>query len=93
MCNEKIARKGDFHPLEDSGEPGWICIEAGSPGVWQRPDVNNLESIRKKLDLSIVAFTNLLPIQRSTYYGWLTGRRRPDPYRMKACLKIAGKMK
>ena len=55
--------------------------------------IHKLEAVRVKRGLTIVAFTNLLPIQRSTYYGWLTGRRRPDPYRMKACLKIAGKMK
>ena len=56
-------------------------------------NIHKLEAVRVKRGLTIVAFTNLLPIQRSTYYGWLTGRRRPDPYRMKACLKIAGKMK
>jgi len=52
-----------------------------------------LESARERKDLTIVAFTNLLPIQRSTYYGWLSGRRKPDPYRMAACLKIAEKLK
>ena len=55
--------------------------------------IHILESVREKKDLTIVAFTNLLPIQRSTYYGWKTGRRKPDPYRMQACLKIAGKLK
>jgi DNA-binding transcriptional regulator YiaG len=56
-------------------------------------DIQFLESVRLKHELTIVAFTNLLPIQRSTFYGWKTGRRKPDPYRMAACLKIAGKMK
>lgn len=52
-----------------------------------------LESARMRKGLSIVAFTNLLPIQRSTYYGWIGGKRKPDPYRMAACLKIAEKLK
>ena len=56
-------------------------------------DIRILENVRERKCMTIVAFTNLLPIQRSTYYGWLTGRRKPDPYRMAACLKIAGKMK
>jgi len=55
--------------------------------------IRTLESIRIRKVLNIVAFTNLLPIQRSTYYGWLSGRRKPDPYRMAACLKIAEKLK
>ena len=56
-------------------------------------EIHKLEAVRLRKGLTIVAFTNLLPIQRSTYYGWLTGRRKPDPYRMAACLKIAGKLK
>ena len=56
-------------------------------------EIHKLETVRVKRGLTIVAFTNLLPIQRSTYYGWLSGRRKPDPYRMAACLKIAGKLK
>ena len=56
-------------------------------------DIRILENARERKGLTIVAFTNLLPIQRSTYYGWLRGRRKPDPYRMAACLKIAGKLK
>ena len=56
-------------------------------------DIFLLESVRTRKGLSIVAFTNLLPIQRSTYYGWKSEKRKPDPYRMKACLKIAGKLK
>jgi DNA-binding transcriptional regulator YiaG len=56
-------------------------------------EIHKLEAVRAKRGLTIVAFTNLLPIQRSTYYGWKTGRRKPDPYRMAACLKIAGKLK
>ncbi len=55
--------------------------------------IHTLEAARARKDLTIVAFTNLLPIQRSTYYGWLSGKRKPDPYRMKACLKIAEKLK
>lgn len=56
-------------------------------------EIHKLEVVRAKRGLTIVAFTNLLPIQRSTYYGWLRGRRKPDLYRMAACLKIAGKLK
>ena len=56
-------------------------------------DIRVLESVRIRKGLTIVAFTNLLPIQRSTYYGWLSGRRKPDSYRMAACLKIAEKLK
>lgn len=56
-------------------------------------DVQYLETVRARRELTIVAFTNLLPIQRSTYYGWKSGKRKPDPYRMKACLKIAEKLK
>lgn len=52
-----------------------------------------LEAIRLKKELSIVTFTDLLPVQRSTYYSWLKGKRKPDPFRMQACLKIAEKMK
>jgi DNA-binding transcriptional regulator YiaG len=52
-----------------------------------------LETARKRKGLTIVAFTNLLPIQRSTYYGWLQGKRKPDPFRMQACLKLAEKLK
>ena len=55
--------------------------------------IHTLEAARARKDLTIVAFTNLLPIQRSTYYGWMSGKRKPDPYRMKACLKIAEKLK
>jgi DNA-binding transcriptional regulator YiaG len=54
-------------------------------------ETKRLEEIRKAKQLSIVAFTDLLPIARSTYYGWLQGRK-PDPYRMKVCLKIASKL-
>ena len=54
-------------------------------------ETKRLEEIRKEKKLSIVAFTNLLPIARSTYYGWISGRK-PDPYRMKECLKIASKL-
>ena len=56
-------------------------------------EIHKLEAVRLRKGLTIVAFTNLLPIQRSTFYGWLSGRRKPDPYRMAACLKIAGKLK
>lgn len=56
-------------------------------------DIHILEEARERCGLTIVAFTNRLPIQRSTYYGWLGGKRKPDPYRMKACLKIAERMK
>ena len=56
-------------------------------------EIHKLEAARLRKGLTIVAFTNLLPIQRSTFYGWLSGRRKPDPYRMAACLKIAGKLK
>jgi len=55
--------------------------------------IRTLEFAREKKGLTIVAFTNLLPIQRSTYYGWKSGKRKPDPYRMAACLKIAEKLK
>lgn len=49
----------------------------------------HLEKIRKKKRLTIVKFTDKLPIQRSTYYGWLTGAHTPDVYRMRECLQIA----
>jgi DNA-binding transcriptional regulator YiaG len=55
--------------------------------------IHVLESVRTKKGLSIVAFTNLLPVQRSTYYSWLGGKRKPDSFRMQACLKIAEKLK
>jgi DNA-binding transcriptional regulator YiaG len=54
-------------------------------------ETKRLEEIRKAKQLSIVAFTDLLPIARSTYYNWLQGRK-PDPFRMKVCLKIASKL-
>lgn len=56
-------------------------------------NIRVLEAVRIRKGLTIVAFTNLLPIQRSTYYGWKSGRRKPDSYRMAACLKIAEKLK
>ena len=56
-------------------------------------DIQFLERTREAHNLTIVAFTSRLPIQRSTYYNWIRGRRKPDPYRMRACLKIARKMK
>lgn len=55
--------------------------------------ISVLESARKRKTMTIVAFTDLLPVQRSTYYSWMRGKRKPDPFRMQACLKIAEKLK
>lgn len=55
-------------------------------------DTIKLEKVRKKKRLTIVEFTNRLPIQRSTYYGWITGMHTPDLYRMRECLQIAASL-
>ena len=55
-------------------------------------DTIRLEKIRKKKRLTIVKFTDRLPIQRSTYYGWLEGAHAPDMYRMRECLRIAANL-
>jgi len=51
--------------------------------------MQELESIRKKAGLNIVEFTNILPIERSTYYGWLNAEHAPDPFRIEVCLDYA----
>ena len=75
---------------------GRICVEGGDPGVWvllerYNAGVDGLETYRKEKNLNIVAFTNKLPIARSTYYGWL-GSRKPDPFRIIECFAIAAKL-
>lgn len=52
-------------------------------------ETKKLERLRKDASLTIAAFCRRLPIQRSTYYGWLSGKRKPDPFRMRECLMIA----
>ena len=56
-------------------------------------DTIHLEMIRKRNKMTIVAFVAMLPIQRSTFYGWLKGQHEPDIYRMRECLKIAAGLK
>lgn len=50
-------------------------------------EVKKLEKIRKDHGMSRLAFTAMLPIARSTYYGWLNGRV-PDKFRLEKCFSI-----
>lgn len=51
--------------------------------------MHQLEAVRKAAELTIVEFTEILPIQRSTYYGWLKSLHTPDPFRIEVCLDYA----
>jgi len=51
--------------------------------------MQELEAVRKRAGLNIVEFTNILPIERSTYYGWLNEEHHPDPFRIEVCLDYA----
>ena len=51
--------------------------------------MHQLETIRKAAGLTIVEYTEILPIQRSTYYGWLKSLHEPDPFRIEVCLDYA----
>lgn len=53
------------------------------------PQMVELENIRKAAGMTIVEFTEILPIQRSTYYGWLKSMHDPDPFRIEVCLDYA----
>ena len=75
---------------------GWVCVKDGGPGIWITLErfamgVHGLELYREEAGLSIVAFTKKLPITRSTYYGWLKGRK-PDRIRIVECFAVAAKL-
>lgn len=75
---------------------GWICVKSGGPGLWITLErfamgVHGLELYRKEAKLSLAAFVRKLPITRSTYYGWLKGRK-PDRFRIVECFAIAAKL-
>jgi hypothetical protein len=75
---------------------GWTCLASGGPGIWVPLErfaqgVHGLELYRKEAKLSVLAFTKKLPITRSTYYGWLKGRK-PDRFRIVECFIIAAKL-
>ena len=54
-------------------------------------DLEYLERVRHDLGLTTVAFVKLLPMHRTTYYGWLRGRT-PDKLRMALCLARVKKL-
>jgi hypothetical protein len=75
---------------------GYYCVKSGGPGIWITLErfaqgVQGLELYRKEANLSIAAFTRKLPITRSTYYGWLGGRK-PDRIRIVECFAVAAKL-
>ena len=45
-----------------------------------------MEKVRIAAGLTVVEFTELLPIHRTTYYGWLRGRTKPDSLRLRLCV-------
>jgi transcriptional regulator with XRE-family HTH domain len=51
-------------------------------------DIERIDHIRQSAGLTITEFAAILPIHRSTYYDWLSGRTTPDPIRLKECLRL-----
>lgn len=49
------------------------------------PELEYLERARKEVGLNTSEFVRLLPLHRTTYYGWLRGRE-PDKLRLALCM-------